>query len=103
MYGLEACINVTDDYDKDTMWKMLQGQDTSGQLNRLVSAILLRARANSHRHYEVYTVSVDSSITKEDLIEMFKENPQGMADLVRERGNKIYSDRMSNGGTPKIV
>jgi len=54
----------------------------------------LRARANSQRHYEVYSVHVDEGITKNDIVDMFNDSPQAMADLIRERGNKIYSDRI---------
>jgi hypothetical protein len=39
-------------------------------------------------------VHVDEGITKNDIVDMFNDSPQAMADLIRERGNKIYSDRI---------
>jgi hypothetical protein len=69
----------------------------------VVNAVLFRARANSQRHYEVYTVTMDSGITDQDVRAMFEENPQAMADLIRERGHKIYSDRYNDGDQIKIV
>jgi hypothetical protein len=32
-------------------------------------------------------------ISDEDIREMFNSDPQGSAELVRDRGNKIFSDR----------
>jgi hypothetical protein len=53
----------------------------------------LRAQYNTHRHYEIYAIGVDGSITQEDIVDMFKTDPQCAADLIRTRGEKIYSDR----------
>jgi hypothetical protein len=46
---------------------------------------------------------MDSGITDQDIRAMFEENPQAMADLIRERGHKIYSDRYNDGDRAKIV
>jgi hypothetical protein len=100
MHGLEACINVTD-YEKKAVWDILteevNNKDHVGSMSSLrntINAIVLRARYNSQRHYEVYSVQVDDGITKDDIVDMFDSNPQSMAELIRERGNKIYSDRI---------
>jgi hypothetical protein len=53
----------------------------------------LRARVNAHRHYEIYAIGVDGSISQEDIVDMFQRDPQLAADLIRDRGEKIYSDR----------
>lgn len=74
------------------MWETLKGKDSQICLPNL-NAMVLRARFNQQRHYEIYTVDVDDSITDLDMIELFEDNPQGMADLIRERGYKLYSDR----------
>ena len=100
MLGLESVINVTA-IEKERAWNTLQDKDTPN-LNHIVNAVMLRARYNSQRHYEVYTVTMDSSITEDDVRSMFESNPQGMADLIRERGNQVYSDRVDLK-TAKIV
>lgn len=74
------------------MWETLKGKDTGLCLPNL-NALILRARYNPQRHYEIYTVDVDETITAKDMIDMFEEDPQGMADLIRDRGNQLYSDR----------
>jgi hypothetical protein len=55
----------------------------------------LRARYNSQRCYEIYAIGVDGTITQEDIQDMFRTDPQYTADLIRARGEKIYSDRRS--------
>ena len=42
-------------------------------------------------------------LTKQDLITMFKDTPQEMADLVRSRGHKLYSDRITKSEKNDIV
>ena len=74
---------------------MLKNENNSSRLQHIVSSIMLRARVNSQRHYEIYTVTMDGSITEDDVRDMFKDNPQAMADLIRVRGNKMYSDRLN--------
>lgn len=101
MLGLEAVVNVTD-IDKEKTWNALQ--DKPGpNLNHIVNGIMLRARYNSQRHYEVYTVTMSEDITESDVRDMFEHNPQGMADLIRERGHKMFSARLADEQGIKIV
>jgi len=100
MLGLETVINVTE-IDKEKTWATLKNEP-GPNLNHIVNGVMLRARYNSQRHYEIYTVTMDESITENDVRDMFEANPQAMADLVRERGHKVYSDRLDHKMT-KIV
>mgnify|MGYP006287344381 CR=1 FL=1 len=86
--GLETIINVTQ-LEKEKMWAALQDQK-SPNINHIVGSLMMRARYNPQRHYEIYTVTVNDSITEEDLRTMFDNDPQASADLIRERGNKVY-------------
>jgi hypothetical protein len=70
------------------------GDQTGKALNRAVQGILLRARVNQQRHYEVYTIQTDASVSERDMWDMFTNDPQHAAELIRERGNKLYSDRI---------
>jgi hypothetical protein len=101
MLGLDSVVNITA-MEKEATWAALQDQK-SRSLGSVVNSVLLRARANSHRHYEVYTVNMEESMSEQDIRTMFDTNPQGMADLIRGRGHKIYSDRYNEGGGAKIV
>jgi hypothetical protein len=96
MYGLEACIPITqyENWDKDQLISILkENKSKPNPLNSIVNMMLFRARANGHRHYEIYAVDCDKSYTEETLRNMFKTDPQGSAELIRKRGVKLFSDR----------
>ena len=57
-----------------------------------MAMLLLRARANSQRQYEIYSFGVEGELSLEEMKEMFNNNPQYFVDLIREKGVKIYSD-----------
>ena len=99
--GLEAVVNITD-LEKEATWAMLQDQEPSKKISHIVNYLMLRARANGQRHYEIYTMNAQDGITDEDIRSMFESDPQGSADLIRDRGNKIYSDRVDQNSI-KIV
>ena len=112
--GLEACIPIHEleekyhQAEKERVWNTLAspaGEDPGNpmdrEVGRIYQSIMMRARVNPQRHYEIYTVQTDPSINKDDMVRMFDDSPQAMADLVRERGTKLYSDRGKN--TTKIV
>ena len=107
MTGLETVLDLTTleklrvEEEKIRMMQILSdpdardpGDQTGAALNRAVQGILLRARVNSQRHYEVYTIQTDPGISERDMWELFNSNPQHAAELVRERGNMLYSDRI---------
>jgi len=101
--GLEYLEDITEyeHWDALQTFEILKtGQGQTNPLGQRLSYMTLRARFNSQRFYEIYAFTSNDS-TKEDFVEMFETNPQGMADLIRANGVKIYSDRRSN--QPVIV
>jgi hypothetical protein len=71
-----------------------KGVTAADELNRLMHSILLRARANPHRHYEVYSIGMPAGVTEQDIRDMFEDGAaQYMVDLIREKGTKYFSDR----------
>ena len=109
MYGIESIVNVdyyeqaAKEHAEAVVWSALQDKPPPAnrrEFNNLFQAILMRARINSHRHYEVYAVTMPSNVTEDDIRQMFTSNPQGMAELVREKGTKHFSNR---AGTQKVV
>ena len=89
--GLEYSCNLTE-YDKDLMWSALKGEQPKVRIPGL-DILILRARANPQRNYEIYTVQVEADVSLKDIQAMFKDSPQDIVDLVRARGHKLYSDR----------
>lgn len=59
-----------------------------------VQSLILRARFNTHRHYEIYVFTSGDDVGPEDIQDWFTRTPQAFADWVRENHSyKIHSDR----------
>jgi len=95
--GLEAVQKVPD--PADTTFAVLQGKKPPKMPN--INMWALRARFNHQRNYEIYVISTDSGIGKQDIVSMFEANPQTAADTIRRLGHKFYSDRATQ--PPAIV
>jgi hypothetical protein len=94
--GLESIIPITqyEPLDAENTFRILNNEEpVRNPLNTMIQHMLLRSRVNSQRHYELYAIDCDHSITKEDLEQMFKDTPQTAAELIRGRGHKLYGDR----------
>lgn len=91
MTGLEAVIDANELQSEDVMRRLRDEKGSS--LGQTLFAITMRARANTHRHYEIYSIHTSPEITRLDMADLFHQNPQAAADLIRARGQKIYSDR----------
>ena len=86
--GLESVIPITEyeQWDRDNTFKILNNQEPArNPLNQMIQNMLLRARVNGQRHYELYAIDCETSISKEDLEQMFEEDPQAAADLFSKR------------------
>ena len=99
MTGLECLINVStiqekhDNWEKENVWRILQEKPTDEKPPHIpLGSLILRARYNSQRHYEIYTF--DSSLTEEDIKDTFASDPQVMVDAIRNVGHELYSDRV---------
>ena len=92
MYGLETCVNVTEK-ERQRTFDTLKGHKPTNSINVMINAIIFRARYNTQRHYEVYTIAMDQDITQKDIMDMFELNPQSFAELIRKRGNCLFSAR----------
>jgi hypothetical protein len=89
-HGLEAVAEITDPALQ--AWAIL-GNKPVPKNDFNIEHWKLRARYNSQRHYEIYAIGVTGGLTQEDLVEMFAQDPQYAADLIRARGEQLYSDR----------
>lgn len=107
--GLECIFNLTDakkEYDEwhsIVMWEKLQGRTVHlpPPGDPPLKQMILRAKFNTQRHYEIYTFNA-TGLDKKDIKDMFESNPQYIVDWIREHGEKIYSDR-ANTKTVVIV
>lgn len=91
MTGLEAVIDVHELQSEDVMRRLRD--DKGSKLGQTLFYLTQRARANSHRNYEIYSIHTSPEIDRLAMSDMFHQNPQAAADLIRARGTKIYSAR----------
>ena len=89
--GLEYVGNVTED-EQRRVWAQLNGKPASSQLPN-INHLLLRARYNNQRHYEIYIITAVPGIDEDDIRAMFESNPQTAADTIRRIGHCFHSDR----------
>lgn len=92
--GLESVVDITAD-EQQRAWTALKGKSSVSQLPN-INHMILRARYNTQRHYEIYVVEATEGITADDIRDMFENSPQTAADTIRERGNCLHSDRMTD-------
>ncbi len=91
--GLEFIGDITLDEQQRT-WAALKGEELKYTIPN-INHLMLRARYNMQRHYEIYIVSVTDGITAEDIRDMFEANPQMSADTIRRLGQCVHSDRVN--------
>ena len=99
MTGLECLINVTkiekahEDWEKANVFRILQEDSTSKKPELApLHQMIMRARYNSQRHYEIY--AFESEISEEAIKEIFESDPQVIVDVIRRVGSELYSDRV---------
>ena len=98
MTGLECLINVTqiekehEQWEKENIFRILKDQDkTLKPAHVPLEMMIMRARVNSQRCYEIY--AFDSELSEQDIRETFEDSPQVIVDAIRNIGHKFYSDR----------
>jgi len=87
--GLESLFDITDS-DHDAMMAGLKGESYRTPYN--IGMMIMRARFNTQRSYEIYAFSAEADIDYDTILEMFKTSPQVIVDAIRRNGHKIYSD-----------
>lgn len=88
IYGLESIVNISKG-ERDAICSALKGEPI--EWKNPIQTLILRARYNMQRHYEIYYF--ESEIDEQEIVSLFKSEPQLMADTIRRIGHKIYSDR----------
>lgn len=103
---MEAVVPINDilckaqQAEAEKIWHTLADQTSpqnphARELNIMMSNLIMRAQANSQRHYEIYLITTDAGITEHDIRDMFNQAPQSAAETIRGIGTKLYSDRVN--------
>jgi len=94
--GVEAIIPITqyEDMDKRNLINLLaERKKEHNPINNIIFNLMMRARFNPQRNYEIYTIDCSKDLDEEFWRAKWEAEPQFCADLIREKGLKIYSDR----------
>lgn len=96
MYGLECLINVSqyqkdfDNYEKQKVISVLKEESMPQPPKNVLPMLLIRARFNMQRQYEIYEFT--STLSEQEIKTTFEESPQVIVDWLRKNGHKVYSD-----------
>ena len=95
--GLECIFDVNkamddiEQWEKEAIWSTLKEESRGKRPNPIpLQMMILRARVNSQRSYEIYEFT--SLVSMEEIREAFESNPQPLVNWIRDNGEKIYSD-----------
>ena len=92
--GIEAIIPITqyERWDAENTWRLVKGEEAvRNPIDSIVQNLLLRAQFNTQRSYEIYTVDCSEEMDEAFWREQWEQYPQETAELIRERGHKLYS------------
>ena len=101
--GLECLQDITeyhpDNWDKNQLMGVMMGKAyKAAPIHQQISQMIMRAKFNPQRNYEIYIQQADDEITVKDFAKSFNDDPQFWADYVREHHSvRIYSDRVKKG------
>jgi hypothetical protein len=97
MQGLESLHDVDYHMDRYNEWERQQviailkeEQIPARPTGIPLQMLLLRAKVNSQRAYEIY--EFNSTLKYDELKEAFNDNPQPIVEWIRENGKQVYSD-----------
>ena len=96
--GIESIVPISqyEHWDKQNLIRMLSEKPTErNPLDIIVRNLILRAKFNTQRHYEIYAIDCDPGLDEAFWREQWREHPQYTADLIRKKGHKIYSDQQT--------
>lgn len=90
MLGLETIHEMTYDPEQYIIDALTEGNLPSCPDSGTLNFMLLRARVNNQRSYEIYALETTDEVTKKSLEKYFEENPQATADMVRSHGTRVW-------------
>jgi hypothetical protein len=100
IFDIDQELTEQEEWEKLQVWNTLQGLKTPTRNSNIpLKQMIIRAKANSQRHYEIYQFAAQG-LDIEDIKSAFEDDPQFMVDHIRKNGKKIFSERFE---TDKVV
>ena len=93
IYDIDQELAEQQEWEKTKVWNTLQGVQTPLRKSNIpLKQMILRAKVNSQRHYEIYQFAAQG-LDIEDIKSAFEDDPQFMVNHIRKNGKKIFSER----------
>jgi hypothetical protein len=86
IHGLQGIEDITD-YEKEAVIATLEMRPPKGQ--NFLFPWTMRARYNPERNYEIWALKTGGGLTEQSIVQMFDNNPQVAADLIRQKGVRL--------------
>ena len=93
IHGIESIVPIEKyrQHDKDQVINILKGNETvRNPLHSILQSLLIRARLNSQRNYEIYAIDCDESLDEKFWKEQWTSNFESTAEIIRSRGYKLF-------------
>lgn len=91
IYDLEPAFAEIQQWEKDNLFRMIKEEEHPNKPKPIpLNQMILRARMNSQRSYEIYEFKSEFDIN--EVKDLFKTKPQVIVNWIRENGYKVYSD-----------
>jgi len=91
LYDVDLHMSKYNEWEKQKVVAILKEERIPTQPQGIpLQMMLLRAKVNSQRAYEIY--EFNSTMAYDELKEIFEVDPQPVVEWIRENGKKVYSD-----------
>lgn len=91
LFDVDTHMNELNEWEKQKVVAILKEEQTPKKPQGIpLQMLILRARYNSQRSYEIY--EFNSTLAYDELKEAFIDNPQPIVEWIRTNGKKVYSD-----------
>jgi hypothetical protein len=88
--GFETLKDCTK-WERETFLNTIAGKElTPAPVN--LQAMMMRARFNPQRNYEIWTFNTEESLDEDTLWRYAEDNPQALVDMIRARGKRLYGE-----------
>ena len=88
--GFECIVDITS-YERAKLLHDIKGGNSDLKSPVSVYHLLIRAKANPQRFPEIWTFTTTEDITEESLLEISKDDPQMLVDMIRDLGHNLYT------------
>lgn len=91
MFDVNTAIKEHKQWEKSKIFSILKDEVPAKKPQGIpLNLLLLRARVNSQRQYEIY--EFNSMLSYSEVKDQFDSNPQPLVEWIRQNGYKVYSD-----------